>query len=264
MSAENRRGRVYSQSLNLRNIRQCTIPFELSISDQSFLSFEPASVTTLVPQAKANVQCHLHLTQDLIDRFQNQNLENNPALASKVQVKTTAEQGRRVRWREQLAVKFTQNEMEQVVPIDIRLYYPVLTVNIDRIDFGTCFLEQTRQREFSLKNLTCSSSAWSIRKGNFGRFVLGKFPSLRLLVYANMPEAYEAFRIEPKSGILSTQLNSKDRTVQQIISVYFTARHNQTYECQLLIEGLLGEPPISIHLSGEGSYDGKYEAVLDI
>lgn len=84
------------------------------------------------------------------------------------------------------------------------------------------------------------------------------------LVHANMPEAYEVFRIEPKSGILSTDLNFKERTVQQVISVYFTARHNQTYECQLMVEGLLGEPPIPIFLSGEGSYDGKYEAVLDV
>ncbi|CAF2586646.1 unnamed protein product [Rotaria sp. Silwood2] len=84
------------------------------------------------------------------------------------------------------------------------------------------------------------------------------------VVYANIPDAYEAFRIEPKCGILTTQLNSKDKSVQQVISIYFTAQHNQTYECQLSIEGLLGEPPISIFLTGQGSYDGKYEAILDI
>lgn len=79
-----------------------------------------------------------------------------------------------------------------------------------------------------------------------------------------MPEAYEAFRIEPKSGVLHAKMNSKEKIVQQVISVYFTARHNQTYQCQLMIEGLLGEPPLEITLTGEGSYDGKYEAVLDI
>jgi hypothetical protein len=84
------------------------------------------------------------------------------------------------------------------------------------------------------------------------------------LVHANNPDAYEAFRIEPKSGILHTQLNSKEKTVEQVISIYFTARHNHTYECQLLVEGLLDEPPIPIFLSGEGTYDGKYEAILDI
>jgi hypothetical protein len=84
------------------------------------------------------------------------------------------------------------------------------------------------------------------------------------LVHANIPDAYEVFRIEPKSGILKTQLNSKDKTVQQVVSIYFTARHNHKYECQILVEGLLGEPPISILLTGEGSYDGKYEAILDI
>lgn len=88
--------------------------------------------------------------------------------------------------------------------------------------------------------------------------------SPQYLVHANIPDAYEAFRIEPKSGILKTQLNSKEKTIQQVISIYFTAKHNHAYECQLLVEGLLGEPPISITLTGEGSYDGKYEAILDI
>ncbi|CAF4146226.1 unnamed protein product [Adineta steineri] len=110
-----------------------------------------------------------------------------------------------------------------------------------------CFIEQTRQKELILKNLTGSSSAWSIRK-----------------VHANNPDAYEAFRIEPKSGILKTQLNSKEKSAQQVISIYFTARHNHTYECQLLVEGLLDEPPISILLTGEGTFDGKYEAIHDI
>ena len=160
-----RHEKLYTRTLNLLNIRQCTIPFELSISDGSFLSFEPGTVTTLTPQSKVQVQCHLHLTQELIDRFQSNQLQNNEALLSKVEQTTTVEQGRRVQWREQLAVKFKQNEMEQLIPIDIRLYYPILSVNCDRIDFGICFLEQTRQRELIVKNLTCSSSAWSIRKG---------------------------------------------------------------------------------------------------
>jgi hypothetical protein len=85
-----------------------------------------------------------------------------------------------------------------------------------------------------------------------------------ILVRANTPDAYEAFRIEPRCGILKTQLNTRETVVKQIISVYFTARRKQQYECQLLLEGLLGEPPISIVLSGEGSYDGKYEAIVDI
>ncbi|CAF0848051.1 unnamed protein product [Rotaria sordida] len=238
---------IYTRTLNLLNTRQCTIPFELSISDSSFLSVQPSTLTSLTSQSKVNVQCHFHLSSDLIERFRLINLNKNESLLSKIDETITIEHGRRIHWHEQLSIKFKQNEMEQIIPIDIRLYFPILTVNCDHIDFGTCFLEQTRQKEFIIKNLTCSSSAWSIRK-----------------VHANSPDTYEAFRIEPKCGILTTQLNSKDKSVQQVISVYFTARHNQTYECQLSIEGLLGEPPMSIFLTGQGSYDGKYEAILDI
>jgi hypothetical protein len=147
------------------NTRQCTIPFELSVSDSSFLSFEPSTITTLTSQSKVNVQCQFHLSQDLIDRFHSINLNKNQSFLSKIDQTITIDHGRKIHWREELAIKFKQNEMEQIIPIDIRLYFPILTVNSTRIDFGTCFLEQTRQRELILKNLTCSSSAWSIRKG---------------------------------------------------------------------------------------------------
>jgi hypothetical protein len=159
LSSQNRYEKVYTRTLNLLNTRQCTIPFELSVSDSSFLSIQPSVLTTLIPQSKVNIQCNFHLSQDIIDRFNTKNLNTNQSLSS------TIEHGRRVHWREQLDVKFKQNEMEQIIPIDIRLYFPILTVTCDKIDFGTCFLNQTRQKEFIIKNLTCSSSAWSIRKG---------------------------------------------------------------------------------------------------
>jgi hypothetical protein len=78
---------------------------------------------------------------------------------------SSTEHGRRIRWNEELIVKFKQNEMEQQIPIDIRLYYPILTANCERIDFGICLVGQTRQREFILRNGTRSTSAWSLRKG---------------------------------------------------------------------------------------------------
>ncbi|CAF4453565.1 unnamed protein product, partial [Rotaria magnacalcarata] len=41
LSNRNRHEITYTRTLNLLNTRQCTIPFELAISDSSFLSFEP-------------------------------------------------------------------------------------------------------------------------------------------------------------------------------------------------------------------------------
>ena len=167
LSSRNRHEIIYTRTLNLLNPRQCTIPFELAVSDSTFLSIEPSIITTLTTQSKATIQCHFHLSPIIIDRFRKTNLSQNESLLTKIEEKITIEHGRRIYWREQLAIKFKQNEIEQIVPINIRLYYPILTVNCDRIDFGQCFVEQTRQKEFILKNLTCSSAAWSIRKGNF-------------------------------------------------------------------------------------------------
>ncbi len=175
LSSRPRHEKLYTRTLNLLNTRQCTIPFELSVSDSSFLSFEPSTITTLTSQSKVNVQCQFHLSQDLIDRFHSINLNKNQSFLSKIDQTITIDHGRKIHWREELAIKFKQNEMEQIIPIDIRLYFPILTVNSTRIDFGTCFLEQTRQRELILKNLTCSSSAWSIRKGMLVIFRLSMY-----------------------------------------------------------------------------------------
>jgi hypothetical protein len=170
LSSRNRHEKIYTHSFNLLNIRQCTIPFELSVSDSSFLSINPSILTTLTSQSKVNIQCNFHLSQDLIDRFYSINLNKNESLLSNIDQTTTIKHGRRIHWREKLAIKFKQNDMEQIIPIDIRLYFPILTVNCNRIDFGTCFLEQTRQKEIIIKNLTCSSSAWSIRKGKLNDY----------------------------------------------------------------------------------------------
>jgi hypothetical protein len=171
-TVSNRQEKVYTRSFNLLNIRQSTIPFELTVSDCSFLSIEPTTLTTLLPQSKVNVQCHLHLTQDLIDRFQSDRICHDESSSEKsIKPCVTVEHGRRIDWHEQISLKFKQNDMEQMIPIDIRFYYPILTVNCDHLNFGTCFLEQTRQQELIVKNLTCSSSAWSIRKGISSRTV---------------------------------------------------------------------------------------------
>lgn len=166
VSSETHQEKVYTCTFNLLNTRQYTIPFDLSVSDTSFLSVQPTTETVLTPQSKVFVQCQFHLTQEFIDRFYTSKLHENEALVSKVKETTTIEHGRRLQWREQIIVKYNQNETEQMIPVDIRLYFPILTVNYDRIDFGKCFIDQTRHKEIILKNLTCSSSAWSIRKGN--------------------------------------------------------------------------------------------------
>ncbi|CAF5145340.1 unnamed protein product, partial [Rotaria magnacalcarata] len=91
LSNRNRHEITYTRTLNLLNTRQCTIPFELAISDSSFLSFEPSVTTSLTSQSKVNVECHFRLSTEFIDRFRPANLNRNESLLSKIDEIITAE-----------------------------------------------------------------------------------------------------------------------------------------------------------------------------
>jgi hypothetical protein len=41
-------------------------------------------------------------------------------------------------------------------------------------------------------------------------------------------------------------------------------RHAEDYEALYVVSGMLGEKPIELRLSGKGSYDGKYEALVNV
>lgn len=174
------RGMIYSRNFHLLNTRQSTIPFDLSLTDKSFLSIEPSTTKSLIPQEKCRVECQFHLTQSLIDRF-----HPNNDLPENVEETRSNEHGRRIRWKENVIVRFEKTQTEQIIPIDIRLYFPILSINLNRIDFGTCFLEQTRQREFILKNVSCSTSSWSIRKGFLITIFFEKITARRSTNFSN-------------------------------------------------------------------------------
>lgn len=45
---------------------------------------------------------------------------------------------------------------------------------------------------------------------------------------------------------------------------FFFYRHAETYEAVILFGGVLGESAQRLHLRGQGSYDGKHEAILNV
>lgn len=47
-------------------------------------------------------------------------------------------------------------------------------------------------------------------------------------------------------------------------AIFFFYRHAETYEAVILFGGVLGESAQRLHLRGQGSYDGKHEAILNV
>ena len=44
----------------------------------------------------------------------------------------------------------------------------------------------------------------------------------------------------------------------------FCFRHAEDYEAEYVVSGMFGEEPIRLRVSGKGSYDGKYEALVNV
>ena len=67
----------------------------------------------------------------------------------------------------------------------------------------------------------------------------------------------------PSSGMLDGQLSvcSKYTTV---LRVYFTAHSADDFNAAFIIYGVLGEEPQRIHVRGQGTHDGHFEAIVGV
>ncbi|XP_059148965.1 deleted in lung and esophageal cancer protein 1-like [Physella acuta] len=147
----------------------------------------------------------------------------------------------------QMVVRFS-NGMKQKIPLLGILSVPQFELSTNILDFGICLVGQTRKMEFTIENTSASHSYWTITPEQ------------------QIDDAYdgsEAFLIEPNQGTLEAYITHVSNS-KTVISAYFNARHCEPYDCTYVVQGNLGESVRRIHLTGLGSYDGKYEAILNI
>ncbi|XP_048190439.1 LOW QUALITY PROTEIN: deleted in lung and esophageal cancer protein 1 [Perognathus longimembris pacificus] len=140
-----------------------------------------------------------------------------------------------------LLLEFT-NETTQMVPLRATVAVPELQLSTSWVDFGTCFVNQRREREFHLLNRSACPSYWAVMMGQ-----------------KEARKEAEVFAVSPSSGRLEARpVNAPPTSVT--LQVFFTARDSELYESTLVVDGLLGEKACTLRLRGQGSYDEKYMA----
>lgn len=63
---------------------------------------------------------------------------------------------------------------------------------------------------------------------------------------------------------LQFTLNIKARNFKNIEIFFIFSRHSEMYEGVFVFHGNLGERPRRLYLFGQGSYDGKHQAILNV
>ncbi|XP_038044933.1 deleted in lung and esophageal cancer protein 1-like [Patiria miniata] len=112
------------------------------------------------------------------------------------------------------------------------------------LDFGTCLVSQQRELEVTISNPTGSASFWTV-------------------ISDPQKQAEELFRVVPSSGFLKAHVTHVSRS-KMIHKVHFTARHNVAYRGKFIFQGMLGETPQELEVRGQGSYDSRHEALVDV
>lgn len=145
-------------------------------------------------------------------------------------------------FRQQLVLEYS-NKAKQQLPLCAYLSVPVLQLSRDTVDFGTCFVGQTRTQEVFLLNRSGSKSYWTA-----------------LIDEQERHNETKTFSICPTRGMLEAHVTHIS-TSKEALLITFTARNATEYETQVMFHGMLGEQPCRLRIQGRGSFDEKYEAL---
>ncbi|XP_033914981.3 deleted in lung and esophageal cancer protein 1 isoform X1 [Acipenser ruthenus] len=241
---------VTTRRLRLLNNTETPLYFRLLAPEPfSVLHVEPrASMETshsdreeeggLVLHPQHNMQVTVAFRNSLtLLTYQNQTENQLPRGAELIQ----SERGeRKLRFSQQLVVEYS-NKSAQLIPLCAHLTVPVLQLSPHSLDFGTCYVGQTRVQEVFLSNTGGSNSYWTA-----------------LIDHGETPGV---FAVSPDSGTLDAHIVhiSASRVALQIS---FTAGDSTEYKAMLTVHGMLGERMVRLEVRGRGSHDERFESLL--
>ncbi|XP_069503787.1 deleted in lung and esophageal cancer protein 1 isoform X2 [Ambystoma mexicanum] len=146
---------------------------------------------------------------------------------------------------QQLVLEYS-NKAKQELPLCAYLSVPVLQLSHEIVDFGACYVGQTQTREVFLLNRSGSKSYWTA-----------------LIDEQERHSQQETFSLCPTRGVLEAHVAHVSASKEALL-ISFTARDACQYETKVTIHGMLGEQPCSLRIQGQGSYDEKYEDLLNL
>ncbi|XP_030053791.1 deleted in lung and esophageal cancer protein 1 [Microcaecilia unicolor] len=200
---------------------------------------EQGEYLVLHPQQNMLVQVSFCTTFELLT------YQNVPAdeLTFGVQLLESEDGQKKLAFNQHLEIEFNNKTVQQI-PLCAYLTVPVLQLSSETVDFGTCFVGQTRTKEIFLLNKSGSKSYWTALIDKHETF-----------------DQKEIFSVSPISGILEALVTHMSVSRETLL-ISFTARNSKKYETAMMIHGVLGEKPCRLQLCGQGSYDEKYEVLF--
>ncbi|XP_033743778.1 deleted in lung and esophageal cancer protein 1-like isoform X2 [Pecten maximus] len=199
-------------------------------------TIQETEMQTLRPQHNLLVKVAFQTSTSLLE-VGDESEENNQS--------ETGMRNQKVEIMDHLLVEFN-NSAIQKVPLHASLSVPQIELSKSELDFGTCLVGQRRELQLLVSNVTASNSFWTIDTESMS-------PGC----------SADTFIITPSSGQLEAHIThiSDSKT---LLHVFFTAKHAEFYEAVFVFKGVLGEIPQRLVIRGQGSYDGRYEALLNV
>jgi len=139
---------------------------------------------------------------------------------------------------------------EQRYPVTAMVHYPCLTLHQDVIDFGTCFVNEKRQKVLKISNDSKAMLYWNIK-----------------IDESCSKAARDAFQVNTEDMMkdqqnrvmmISNDESSSHHSTEVVVE--FTAKHNIEYESRIIVTSLFNEKFLNhkefvIIVRGHGSYD---------
>ncbi|XP_017573141.2 deleted in lung and esophageal cancer protein 1 isoform X1 [Pygocentrus nattereri] len=196
------------------------------------VSTESRPARLLQPKHSMQVKVAFHLTASLLT-CPSQPCEEVPPSVMELR----SERGeKRLRFEQSLTIQYSNNTV-QTIPLCAHLSLPTLHLSCDSIDFGTCFVGQTRVKEVHIYNHGGSSSYWT--------------------AFMEAEEQSEVFRVSPECGLLKP-LEYPVSSCRQTLEISFMASDQSSFQGIVTVQGILGEPPLALQVQGRGSFDERY------
>ncbi|XP_021361346.1 deleted in lung and esophageal cancer protein 1-like isoform X1 [Mizuhopecten yessoensis] len=199
-------------------------------------SIQETEMQTLRPQHNLLVKVAFQTSTDLLDLGE-ETEENGES--------DEVTRNQKIEINDHLTVEFN-NSAVQKVPLYATLSVPQIQLSKQELDFGTCLVGQQRELQLLISNVTASHSFWTVETESM-------LPGC----------SQDTFLITPSSGQLEAHIThiSDSKT---LLHVFFTAKHAEYYEAMFVFKGVLGETPQRLAIKGQGSYDGRFEAILNV
>ncbi|TSK98410.1 Deleted in lung and esophageal cancer protein 1 [Bagarius yarrelli] len=195
---------------------------------------ESKNTLLLPPKHNMQVKVAFHLSASLLT------CQSEPCTEAPPSVTLLCdERGERgLRFQQSLSIQYSNNSVQSVA-LRAHLALPTLHLSSDTLDFGICYVGQTRVKEVYLSNRGGSSSLWNALLG------------------VDAEKKSKVFTVTPKHGLIHP-VESSSSLSRQALDISFTPRDQESFQTTLTVQGILGEPCLTLHIQGRGSFDEKY------